>query len=447
MAADLGFRSVIAIPVSALHGDNVVAISCRTPWYDGPSLLQWLETVDVEGEITAGPVRMPVQWVCRASSDFRGYAGTLASGRLRVGDRVTAAPSGREAHVARLIATGEETTAIAAGQAAVVVLGEELDVGRGDVLAAPDDPPEVVDQFAGHLLWFSETPMIPGRSYLLKSGARTTPVSVTSLKYAIDIDTGAHVAARTLELNGIGFCNFAVPAPIPLDRFEQNKHTGSFILIDRFTCATLGAGTVAFGLRRGKNLHSQRLDVDRHQRGTIKPHGPAVLWLTGLPGAGKSTIANAIERKLNELGCHTYLIDGDNIRGGLNRDLGFTEADRVENVRRVAEVARLFADAGLIAIVSLISPYRSDRLMARERVSEADFIEIFVDTPLDVCRRRDPKGLYAKAARGELVNFTGVDAPYERPENPELRLATVDHTADALAGRVIAHLRQKGVIP
>jgi bifunctional enzyme CysN/CysC len=446
-AAALAFRSVTAIPLSALHGDNVVTMSERTPWYGGPTLLQWLEGIDVEHALAAAPLRLPVQWVCRPDGDFRGYAGTLAGGRLRVGDRIVVAPSGWQTHVARLLAAGADAPEVEAGQAAVVVLGEELDVGRGDVLAAPQDPPEVVDQFAAHLLWFSETPMIPGRSYLMKSGARTTPVSVTSLKHAIDVDTGAHVATRTLELNGIGFCNFAVPTPIPLDPFERNKHTGSFILIDRFTGATVGAGTVAFGLRRAKNIHAQHLEVDQDRRRAIKSHAPAVLWLTGLSGAGKSTIANAVERMLNEHGCHTYLIDGDNIRGGLNRDLGFTEADRVENVRRVAEVARLFADAGLLTIVSLISPYRSDRLMARERLGDGEFVEIFVDTPLEVCRQRDPKGLYAKAARGELVNFTGVDAPYEVPDNPELRLATVDQTPDALASQVVEYLRRRGVVP
>ena len=444
--ADLVFRSVTAIPLSALDGDNVVTRSRQTPWYGGPTLLQWLEAIDVERELSTGALRMPVQWVCRTDGGFRGYAGTLAGGRLRVGDWIMVAPSGRQTHVTRLLARGADTPEVEAGQAAVVVLGEELDVGRGDVLAAPQDPPEVVDQFAAHLLWFSEAPMIPRRSYLMKSGARTTPVSVTALKHAIDVETGAHVAARTLELNGIGFCNFAVPTPIPLDPFERNKYTGSFILIDRFTSATVGAGTVAFGLRRARNIHAQRLEVDQDRRRAIKPHGPAVLWLTGLPGAGKSTIANAVERMLNEHACHTYLIDGDNIRGGLNRDLGFTEVDRVENVRRVAEVARLFADAGLVAIVSLISPYRSDRLMARERLAEGEFVEIFVDTPLDVCRQRDPKGLYAKAARGELVNFTGVDAPYEVPENPELRLVTVDRTPDALARQVLEYLRQRRVI-
>jgi bifunctional enzyme CysN/CysC len=405
-----------------------------------------LETVDVERDAAAGPLRMPVQLVCRANGDFRGYAGTLASGRLRVGDLVMVLPSGRKSRVARLVAAGQDATEVATGDAAVVTLAEELDVSRGDMLCAPDEPPEVVDQFAGHLLWFSETPMIPGRSYLMKTGARTTPVSITALKYAIDVDTGAHAAARTLELNGIGYCNFAVPTPIPLDRFERHRRTGSFILIDRFTNATVGAGMVAFGLRRARNIQSQKLEVDQQHRQAIKPHGPAVLWLTGLSGAGKSTIANAVERMLNRHGCHTYLIDGDNVRGGLNRDLGFTEADRVENVRRVAEVARLFVDAGLIAIISLISPYRSDRLMARERLSGGEFVEIFVDTPLEVCRQRDPKGLYAKAARGELANFTGVDAPYETPDNPELRLATVDQAPDVLASEVIEFLRRKGVI-
>jgi bifunctional enzyme CysN/CysC len=446
VAADLTFHSVSAIPVSALHGDNVASASSRTSWYRGPTLLQWLETIDVERDAPSGPLRMPVQWVCRGEGGFRGYAGSVASGRLRTGDRIMVAPSGRQASVTRLIAAGEDTSGVEAGSAALVVLGEDLDVSRGDLLCAPEHPPEVVDQFAAHLLWFSEAPMIPGRSYLMKTGTRTTPVSVTALKYAVDVDTGGHAAAKTLELNGIGYCNFAVPTPIPLDRFEQNRSTGSFILIDRFTCATVGAGTVAFGLRRASNIRTQKLEVDRRHRQAIKTHGPAVLWFTGLPGAGKSTIANAVEQRLNEHGCHTYLIDGDNIRGGLNRDLGFTEADRVENVRRVAEVARLFADAGLIAIVSLISPYRSDRLMARERLEEGEFVEVFVDTPLDVCRRRDPKGLYAKAARGELVNFTGVDAPYETPERPEMRLSTLDHSSDVLADAVIEYLRRKGII-
>ena len=446
VAAGLAFDNVTAIPVSALHGDNVASVSARTPWYRGPALLQWLESIEVGRDAETGPLRMPVQWVCRADNGFRGYAGSIASGRVRVGDRIMAAPSGRQTNVVRLIAAGADAEEIAAGAAAIVVLAEELDVSRGDMLCAAENPPEIVDQFAAHLLWFSETPMIPGRSYLMKSGARTTPVSVTALRYTLDIDTGAHVAAKTLELNTIGYCNFALPTPIPLDPFERNRDTGSFILIDRFTCATVGAGTIAFGLRRASNIHSQKLEVDRHQRQAIKAHAPAVLWFTGLPGAGKSTVANAVERMLNELGCHTYLIDGDNIRGGLNRDLGFTEADRVENVRRVAEVARLFADAGLIAIVSLISPYRSDRLMARERIGEGEFVEIFVDTPLEVCRQRDPKGLYAKAARGELVNFTGVDAPYETPERPELRLATVDHAPDALAAEVIRHLQRKRIV-
>ena len=445
-AADLEFGSITAVPLAALHGDNVVTPSDRTPWYDGPTLFQWLETIDVEGAALSAPLRMPVQWVARPSADLRGYMGTVTSGTLRTGARVTVAPSGRVTTVSRVLDAGAEIEAAPAGSAVTVELAEEIDISRGDVLCAPEAPAEAVDQFAGHLLWFSETPMIPGRSYLMKIGTRSSPVSVTALKHTVDPDTGMHAAARSLELNGIGFCNFAVPNPIPVDPFENDRTGGSFILIDRFTNATMGAGTVAFALRRGRNVHPQKLEVDKRQRQAIKAHAPAVLWFTGLPASGKSTIASAVERKLNRLGCHTYLIDGDNVRGGLNRDLGFTEVDRVENVRRVAEVARLFADAGVVVIVSLISPYRSDRLMARERVDEGEFVEVFVDTPAEVCRARDPKGLYAKAMRGEIVNFTGVDAPYEAPEDPDLHLLTVDRTAEALADDVIAYLQRVGII-
>jgi bifunctional enzyme CysN/CysC len=445
-AAELGFRSVTAIPVSALHGDNVVTASPRTPWYDGPTLFQWLETVDAESAALSAPLRVPVQCVSRPNADFRGCAGTVTSGTLRTGDRVTIAPSGRTTTVARLMEAGADVDTAPAGRAVTVVLADELDVGRGDVLCAADAPAEAVDQFAGHLLWFSDTPMIPGRSYLMKIGTRTVPVSITALKHTVDVDTGMHAAARSLELNAIGFCNFAVPTPIPIDPFEQDRTGGSFILIDRFTNATVGAGTVAFALRRARNVHPQKLDVDKRQRQAVKSHAPAVLWFTGLPASGKSTIASAVEQKLNRLGCHTYLIDGDNVRGGLNRDLGFTEVDRVENVRRVAEVARLFVDAGVIVIVSLISPYRSDRLMARERVEQGEFFEVFVDTPVEVCRARDPKGLYAKALRGEIVNFTGVDGPYEAPQQPEMHLETVGTTVDALADAVIAHLRRGDIV-
>jgi bifunctional enzyme CysN/CysC len=355
-------------------------------------------------------------------------------------------PSGRVTTVARVLQGETVLEAAPAGSAVTVVLAEEIDVSRGDVICGADAPAEVVDQFAGHLLWFSDTPMIPGRSYLMKSGTRTVPVTVTALKHALDVDTGMHAAARSLALNEIAFCNFAVPTPVPLDPFESDRTGGSFILIDRFSNATVGAGTVAFALRRARNVHPQKLDVDKRQRQAIKSHGPAVLWFTGLPASGKSTIASAVEQKLNRLGCHTYLIDGDNVRGGLNRDLGFTEVDRVENVRRVAEVARLFVDAGVIVIVSLISPYRSDRLMARERVAEGEFIEVFVDTPVEVCRARDPKGLYAKAMRGEIVNFTGVDGPYEAPIEPELHLTTVGSTVEALADAVIAELDRVGIV-
>jgi bifunctional enzyme CysN/CysC len=445
-AADLGFRSITAIPLSALHGDNVVTPSPRTPWHQGPTLFQWLETIDVESAALSSPLRLPVQWVSRPNADFRGYMGTVTTGTVRTGDRVMITPSGRTTTVARLLQGETALDAAPAGSAVTVVLAEEIDVSRGDIICAAEAPAEVVDQFAGHLLWFADTPMIPGRSYLMKIGTRTVPVTITALKHTLDVDTGMHAAARSLALNEIAFCNFAVPTPVPIDPFEENRTGGSFILIDRFSNATVGAGTVAFALRRARNVHPQKLDVDKSQRQAIKSHGPAVLWFTGLPASGKSTIASAVEQKLNRMGCHTYLIDGDNIRGGLNRDLGFTEVDRVENVRRVAEVARLFVDAGVIVIVSLISPYRSDRLMARERVAEDEFIEVFVDTPVEVCRARDPKGLYAKALRGEIVNFTGVDGPYEAPAEPELHLATVGSTVEALADAVIAHLDQVGII-
>jgi bifunctional enzyme CysN/CysC len=402
--------------------------------------------IDLQSDLLSGSLRMPVQWVCRPNADFRGYAGTVVSGRLRLGDHVHVTPAGRETRVARLLDAGRDCDVVEAGAAAMVVLADEIDVSRGDVLCAPEAPPEVADQSASHLLWFSEAPMIPERSYLLKIGTRTSPAVITALKYAVDANTGAHAAAKILALNELGFCNFAVPTPIPLDAFEQDRATGSFILIDRFTNATVGAGTVAYGLRRAQNIHPQKLEVDQRQRQALKTHAAGVLWFTGFSGAGKWTIASAVERRLNRLGCHTYLIDGDNIRGRLNRDLGFTEADRMENVRRVAEVARLFVDARLIVLVSLISPYRSDRLMARESVAGCEFVEIFVDTPLDICRQRDSKGLYAKAERGELVNFTGVDAPYEVPEGPELRLTTVNSTPNGLAGEVLEYLRRAGVI-
>lgn len=443
-ARDLGFRSIVAIPVSALKGDNLVQRSAATGWYNGPTLIGHLDTVDIESERDALPFRMPVQWVCRPNLDFRGLAGTLRGGTLKVGDPVMVAGSGKSTIVARIISGGADTDAVTAGDAAMISFRDEIDASRGDVLCHPQTAPNVADQVAAHVLWLSDAPMIPGRSYLLKCGSRKVPAEVTALKHRIDVNSGAHIAATALNSNEIGFVNLALTAPIAIDAFAENRDTGSFILIDRMTNATIGAGMISFVLRRASNIHPQKLEVDRAARSALKRHKPAVLWFTGLSGAGKSTIASHVERKLSEAGVHTYVLDGDNLRGGLNHDLGFTEADRVENVRRTTEVARLFADAGIVVLVSLISPYRAERLAARERIKD-DFFEVFVDTPIALCKQRDPKGLYAKAERGEIKNFTGIDAPYETPENPELILKTAESDSEVLADGVIAYLRKKNI--
>jgi bifunctional enzyme CysN/CysC len=446
-AASLGVRSVRTIPISARLGDNVVSGSPRMSWYADPPLLPVLENIDVKGPATSeAPARILVQRICRPNADFRGVSGIVTQGRFAPGTRVTVAGSGRTTVIKRLVSMAGDLSEVAAGGPVMAVLADELDVGRGDVLCAGDADMAVTDQFAGHLLWFDDREMIPERSYLMKIGTRTIPATVTALKHRIDVNSGAHIAARKLELNELAFCNFSLSPPVPLDNFKNSRDHGSFILIDRMTNDTVGAGVVSFELRRAPNLQGQELRVDKAARAAIKGHRPAVLWMTGFSGAGKSTIANLVDLELNALGCHTYVLDGDNVRRGLNRDLGFTEADRVENIRRVAEVARYFTEAGLIVLVSLISPYRLERQMARERFSDGEFIEIFVDAPLELCRQRDPKGLYDKAARGELKNFTGVDAPYEPPESPEIHLQTVADQAADLASRVIEFLRTRGVI-
>jgi bifunctional enzyme CysN/CysC len=444
-AADLGFDSLVVIPVSARHGDNIARRSTRTGWYDGPTVLEWLEQVDVSEDRLGRPLRIPVQWICRHDG-FRGVAGTMSAGRLRVGDRVAVAESGRSATVSRIVAMHGDRPHAAAGDAVMLALSEEVDVGRGDVLCAPEHRSAVVDRFACDLLWFAAAPMMPGRSYLMKLGTRTVPAAVTSLEYCLDVDTGAHLSARMLQANEIGACNVALTMPVAMDAFRDNRETGSFIFIDRTDQATVGAGTITRILPRAENVRPQRMEIDKAAHAATKGHRSAVLWLTGLPGAGKSTIANLVERRLYALGCHTYLLDGDNVRGGLNRDLGFTEVDRIENVRRVGEVARLFVDAGLITIVSLISPYRAERRMVRERFAPGEFHEVFIDTPVEICRQRDPKGLYAKAMRGELVNFTGVDAPYEAPERPELRLSTTVEDAETLAEQVVRYLQKHHIV-
>jgi bifunctional enzyme CysN/CysC len=441
MFADrFGFRSLVAIPLSARLGDNVTVPSKNTPWYDGPTLIGHLETVEIDSDSTDRPFRLPVQTVLRPDPDRRLYAGTLTGGTLELGDAVVAASSGRASKVTKILAAGEEHEAAFAGDAVAIALADEIDIGRGDVIAPENARPEMADQFAAHLVWMSETALLPGRSYLLKIGARTVPVSVTTIKYRVAVETLEQLAARTLELNEIGVCNFATALPLAFDDFADNRDTGGFLLIDRYTNATIAAGMIDFALRRGENIHLQHLDVSKRTRAALKGQKPCILWFTGLSGAGKSTIANRVEAKLTALGRHTYLLDGDNVRSGLNKDLGFTAADRVENIRRVGEVAKLFVDAGEIVLCAFISPFRDERAAVRNLVVPGEFLEILVDAPLAICEARDPKGLYAKSRAGKLPNFTGIDSPYERPENPELVLETTNADPDALAERVIAFL-------
>ena len=445
-AEPLGFQSVTAIPMSARYGDNISSRSARTPWFEGPILVSYLEGLDVEQDRATAPFRLPVQWVNRPNLDFRGYAGTIASGKLAKGDAVVVAASGRQSKVARLYAADEEVAEAFAGDAVTVTLEDEVDIARGDVLARPESRPDVADQFTAHVIWMSAEPMLPGRSYLMKIGAKTTPASITDLKHRIDVNTQEKLAAKKLELNEIGFCNLATTMPVAFDPYLENRETGAFILIDRHTNETAAAGVVAHGLRRATNIHRHGYAVTREAHAALKHQRPAVLWFTGLSGAGKSTIANLVEQHLHARGVHTALLDGDNVRHGLNKDLGFTAADRVENIRRVAEVARLMTDAGLIVLTSFISPFQAERRLAREIAAEGEFVEIFVSAPLDAVIARDPKGLYKRALAGEIKNFTGVDQPYEAPEAPELVLDTSSAAPEALAERVVRELEARGII-
>ncbi|ALJ39557.1 adenylyl-sulfate kinase (plasmid) [Azospirillum brasilense] len=445
-SAPLGFRSVTAIPLSARHGDNVVHRSAAMPWHHGPTLLGHLETAAAEDDPTEdGPLRFLVEWVNRPNLDFRGLSGTLLSGSLETGGAVTVWPSGRSARIARIVTFDGDVTQARAGDAVTVTLDAAVDAGRGDLLSGPDGAPEVADQFAAHLLWMAEEPLIPGRSYLLRAGARWVPATVTALRHAVNVETLEHGAASVLGLNAVGLCNLSTAAPLAFDPYEASRHTGSFILVDRFSNRTVGAGMIRHPLRRAANLHRQELAVSTVERAALKRQRPAVLWFTGLSGSGKSTIANRVERRLHTLGHHTMMLDGDNVRLGLNRDLGFTDADRVENIRRVGEVAKLMTEAGLIVLCAFIAPFRAEREAVRALLPDGAFLEVFVDTPLDECMRRDPKGLYAKARAGTLRNFTGVDSPYEAPDAPELRLDTTAEDADALAERVVELLHRKGI--
>ncbi len=438
-----GFETCRAIPVSARFGDNVAERGGNLSWWDGPSLLDLLETVQVRQDEADKEFRMPVQLVARPDLDFRGYQGTIAGGRVKPGDAVVASLSGRTSTVKRIVTMSGDLGSAQAGDAVTLTLADEIDISRGDVLAAADARPEVSDQFAAHLIWMGEAPLLPGREYLLKTGARTVPASVTEIGHRLDVTSGEHLAAKELELNDIGFVKLACAAPVAFDPYAQNRRTGAFLLIDRFSNDTLAAGVIAHGLRRATNIHWQSVDVDREARARAKGQTPSVLWFTGLSGSGKSTIANLVEKRLYAEGRHTYLLDGDNVRHGLNRDLGFTDADRVENIRRVAEVARLMADSGLIVLVSFISPFRAERRMARDLMGP-DFIEVFVDTPLELAAERDPKGLYKKAFAGELKNFTGVDSPYEPPEAAEIHVETASQSAEQAADRIVAFLREAG---
>ncbi len=445
-AAELGFASVVPIPISARFGDNVTTASENTPWYRGPTLLEYLETIDIDRDNLAKPFRFPVQWVNRPNQDFRGYAGTVASGEIKVGEPVVEATSGRTSKIAQIVTYDGQMTAAEAGDAITITLTDELDIMRGDVLVSPKTRPEVSDQFAAHIIWMSDEPLVPGRSYLSRIGTKSTPMTITAIKYKIDVNTRKHLAATKLELNDIAVCNLSTGFPVAFDPYDQNRRTGAFIIIDRFTNHTVGAGMITFGLRRGTNIHWQPLLIGKSERAALNKQKPAIVWFTGLSGAGKSTIASIVEQRLHARGHHTMLLDGDNVRHGLNRDLGFTEADRVENIRRVGEVAKLMVESGLVVLCSFISPYRAERDMVRSLVEPGEFIEVFVDTPIEDCMARDPKGLYAKAQAGQLKNFTGVDAPYEPPETPEIHLHTVDRTSEQLAEVVLQTLMDRQVV-
>jgi bifunctional enzyme CysN/CysC len=444
-AAGLILKDLKAIPVSARFGDNVSSVSDRTPWYKGPPLLDHLELVDVEDERARRPFRLPVQWVNRPDLDFRGFAGTIASGSVRLGDELAVLPSGQVSKVKSILGPAGNLAKADAGDAVTVTLANEIDIARGDMLAPAGARPQLADQFAAHLVWMSTEPLLPGRSYLMKINHVTLGATVTELKHRIDTDSRAKLAAKTLALNEVGVCNLSVARPVPFDAYADNRTTGAFILIDRASNETVAAGMIDFALRRATNIHHQAITVSKVERSRLMNHRPALLWFTGLSGAGKSTIANLVEAGLHARGVHTLLLDGDNVRHGLNKDLGFTEVDRVENIRRVGEVARLMTEAGLVVLCALISPFRAERRMVRELVEHGEFIEVFVDTPIEQCIARDPKGLYHRALAGEIKNFTGVDQPYERPENPELHLLAGEASAAALAQQIIDEMVRRKI--
>ncbi len=482
-----GIEQIVSIPLSALRGDNMTEASANTPWYAGPSLMQHLENVEIAASRADAPLRMPVQWVNRINSEalnesvrdsservesgtrpdstttnqtlahsilgqgilprtFRGFAGRILGGSVKPGDAIRVLPSGKQSTVARIVTFDGDRTAATRGESVTLTLADEIDISRGDVICAANDPAGFADQFEASIAWMAEEPMLPGRAYLVKLGASTVGAAIAKPKYIVEVNTLEHLVAKTLQLNEVGVCTLTLDRAVAFDPYAENRDMGSFIVIDRLTNHTLGAGVLHFALRRSQNIHWQAVEVDKTARSRLNGHRPCVLWLTGLSGSGKSTIANLIERKLHALGVRTYLLDGDNVRHGLNKDLGFTATDRIENIRRIGEVSKLMVDAGLVVITAFISPFRSERQLARQMLQADEFIEIFVDTPLSVVERRDPKGLYKKARRGELKNFTGIDSPYETPEAPELHIETQKHSAEDAANLIFAHLRTQGLI-
>jgi bifunctional enzyme CysN/CysC len=440
-ADNIGIRSFSAIPISSLHGDNIVSRSRNTPWYAGEPLISLLETVEIDNlGSQRKPFRMPVQWVNRPNLDFRGFAGLIPQGSIRAGDAVRVLPSGRTSLVSRIVTFDSDLEQAVAGQSVTITLTDAVDCSRGDVLAAADASPEIADQFEATLVWMADEPMLPGRPYWLKLASQFVTATIHSPKYQINVNTLEHLAAKTLSLNAIGVANLSTDKPLVFEPYETSRELGGFILIDKISNATVAAGMLHFALRRSSNVHWQPLDVDRDAHARLKHQHPRLLWFTGLSGAGKSSIANLVQKKLYALGKHSFLLDGDNIRHGLNKDLGFTDADRVENIRRIGEVAKLMTDAGLIVLTAFISPFRAERRMVREMSLQGEFIEIYVETPLEVAEQRDVKGLYKKARAGELTHFTGIDSPYEPPENPEIRVNTVETSADQAADEIVAYI-------
>ncbi|MGB3318109.1 MAG: sulfate adenylyltransferase subunit CysN [Sphingopyxis granuli] len=440
-ASEIGITNFTAIPISGFKGDNITALSPNTPWFKGPALIEHLESVDVGGAADeAKPFRMPVQWVNRPNLDFRGFSGQIASGRVAPGDAIRILPGGKTTTVSRIVTMDGDLSEAVAGQSVTLTLADEIDCSRGDVIAAADAPPEAADQFEATLVWMADEAMIPGRAYWLKLATQSVSATVQAPKYEINVNTLDRLAAKTLELNGIGVVEVSTDRPIVFEAYADNPALGGFILIDKLTNATVAAGMLHFSLRRAQNVHWQATDIDREMRADLKNQRPALLWFTGLSGSGKSTIANLVEKKLHRMNRHSFLLDGDNVRHGLNKDLGFTEADRIENIRRVGEVAKLMTDAGLIVITAFISPFRAEREMVRAMLPEGEFIEIFIDTPLAEAERRDVKGLYKKARAGQLKNFTGIDSPYEVPENPEIRIDTTDMTPEQAAELIVERL-------